>query len=228
VAGEIQRYLHYGTLHKSKCLSAREVTTEIVTYHDHRADKKAALEAQDLEHIGALADSDREWLADKKAALRVQAEEHTATKVQLQAAWDEINHLKAELAAQNEEHEKKRWLDEKLHKEDIADLETKHAAELATMDDRLVDATERAADLSRQHARELSAESTANANLLERTHVEYEKELAALRGAGEPAERLEYIARDLARLLLVSAREDIMEFRMNRSTYAWLVERANA
>lgn len=57
---------------------------------------------------------------------------------------------------------------------------------------------------------------------------EHAKDLAEARGDGEPAERLEYIARDLARLLLVSARDDITEFRMNRSTYAWLVERANA
>ena len=61
-------------------------------------------------------------------------------------------------------------------------------------------------------------------DLLKSQHAQ---ELADARGEGEP-ERLEYIARDLARLLLVSARADITEFRMNKSTYAWLVERANA
>ena len=78
-----------------------------------------------------------------------------------------------------------------------------------------------------EHRKNHIRNDTDWAGRMELLKSKHDAELAALREEGV-TERLEYIARDLARLLLVSARDDITEFYMNRSTYAWLVERANA
>ncbi len=133
----------------------------------------------------------------------------------------------SELAAQAEGHaeaireQDKGWgesfrEEQELHRRNLEAQAEEHRKELAARHRRINELQE---DFAHVHA-DLSVQLDVVKGL--------RSELAALRGAGEPAERLEYIARDLARLLLVSARSDITEFRMNRSTYAWLVERANA